>query len=219
MKRLERLREKVLESGRRFAAQGRLEELDDIWFVEQAELSEMLRSPDIATPDIDRRRRQHLWALANPAPDFLGPEPSPPLSPALVPKKLRMSVGACLWSLAASQPAPVDTPVSADILHGIAGSPGTVEGPVKVIRDPSRFHRVERGGIVICPVTQASWSPIFGVISGLVTENGGPLSHPGTLAREYGLPAVLSASGATERLQDGMRVRLDGAAGTVEILA
>lgn len=57
------------------------------------------------------------------------------------------------------------------------------------------------------------------MIGGLVTEKRGPLSHPGTLAREYGLPAVLSAAGATEILQDGMRVRLDGAAGTVEILA
>ena len=52
----------------------------------------------------------------------------------------------------------------------------------------------------------------------LVTENGGPLSHPGTLAREFGLPAVLSASEATHRIPDGTRIRVDGAAGVVEIL-
>ncbi|HSG78743.1 MAG TPA: PEP-utilizing enzyme, partial [Acidimicrobiia bacterium] len=59
---------------------------------------------------------------------------------------------------------------------------------------------------------------IFPVISGLITEQGGPLSHPGTLAREYGLPAVLGVAGATSLLADGQRVTIDGGAGTIEIL-
>ena len=52
------------------------------------------------------------------------------------------------------------------------------------------FDRVQSGDIVVCPTTAAAWSPIFGVIAGLVTEPGGLLSHPAILAREYGLPAV-----------------------------
>lgn len=75
------------------------------------------------------------------------------------------------------------------------------------------------GDILVCSFTTASWSPVFGTIAGLVTERGGALSHPGTLAREYGVPAVLSAPGATRRIPDGSTIRLDGATGEVEILA
>ena len=86
------------------------------------------------------------------------------------------------------------------------------------MRDASEFCRLEPGDILVCPMTTASWSPVFAVVAGVVTEQGGPLSHPAILAREYGLPAVLSAHGATRRIADGARVRLDGAIGVVEIL-
>jgi phosphoenolpyruvate-protein kinase (PTS system EI component) len=70
----------------------------------------------------------------------------------------------------------------------------------------------------VCPITMASWSPVFAVIGGLVTERGGPLSHPATLAREYGIPAVLSLPNATTVLAEGSTVSIDGGAGTVEVL-
>lgn len=211
------VRPAALESARRFVADGRLDDTDDIWFVEESELLAMLRSTDVGAPDVTRRRGEYQWALANPAPDHLGPEPPPPLSARVAPPRYRDSVGAVLWAVAASQPDPVVTDGSAADggLHGIPGSPGVVEGPVRIIRDPSGFAAVEPGDVVVCPITQASWSPIFDVIGGLVTEQGGPLSHPGTLAREYGLPCVLSVGGATSKLTEGTLVRLDGAAGTV----
>jgi pyruvate,water dikinase len=52
-----------------------------------------------------------------------------------------------------------------------------------------------------------------------VTETGGILSHAAVVAREYRLPAVVGATGATTAIRDGMRVRIDGAAGTIAILA
>lgn len=78
--------------------------------------------------------------------------------------------------------------------------------------------RVEAEDIVVCPTTAAAWSPIFGVIAGLVTEHGGLLSHPAILAREYGLPAVLGVAEATSRLRDGSRVEIDGVAGTITLV-
>jgi pyruvate,water dikinase len=80
----------------------------------------------------------------------------------------------------------------------------------------AEFDRIQPGDVVVCPTTVAAWSPIFGSIAALVTEHGGPLSHPATLAREYGLPAVLAVENATSRLEDGQRVRIDGGAGIVE---
>jgi pyruvate,water dikinase len=83
----------------------------------------------------------------------------------------------------------------------------------------AEFHRVEAGDIVVCPTTAAAWSPIFGVIGGLVTEHGGLLSHPAILAREYGLPAVLGVPDATRVLDDGARIEVDGGAGRIRRLS
>ena len=102
-------------------------------------------------------------------------------------------------------------------MPGVAASPGRVTGPARVIADPSEFHRVERGDILVCHHTMAAWSPVFPVVAGLVTEHGGPLSHPGTLAREYGIPAVLSVTGATSQIADGTIITVDGARGVVLI--
>jgi pyruvate,water dikinase len=89
---------------------------------------------------------------------------------------------------------------------------------VRIVRDPSEFHRIEPGDILVCPITMASWSPVFAVIGGLVTERGGPLSHPATLAREFGIPAVLSVPNATTMLAEGSTVAIDGGSGSVELV-
>ena len=204
----------ALEAGPRLVAAGRLGEPDDVFFLEREELAAMLRDRSAPTPDITRRRGEFQWALANPAPDVIGPEPAAPLLPSVVPPAHRDSLGACLWAVAAAEPVPAADD-GGEVVRGIPGSPGIAEGPVRIVRGPQDFDRIEAGDIVVCPITQASWSPVFDVIGGLVTEQGGPLSHPGTLAREYHLPCVLSVRDATTRLTDGMPVRVDGGAGTV----
>jgi pyruvate,water dikinase len=69
---------------------------------------------------------------------------------------------------------------------------------------------------MVCPSTTAAWSPIFPMLAGIVTEHGGPLSHPATLAREYGLPAVLSVPEATVRFTTGQVITIDGGTGEIE---
>ena len=136
-----------------------------------------------------------------------------------MPRAHRGTVGAVLWAVAASEPEPPGPSEGGDdALRGIPGSPGIIEGPARIIGHPGEFHRVQPGDIVVCGITQASWSPIFDVIGGLVTERGGPLSHPGTLAREYGLPCVLSVAGASSTIPDGTLLRVDGAQGTVSLV-
>ena len=70
--------------------------------------------------------------------------------------------------------------------------------------------------VLVAPLTRSPWEVLFPHIGALVTEGGGLLSHPAILAREYGLPAVLGAGAATEKLRTGDRVTIDGAKGTVE---
>ncbi len=142
-----------------------------------------------------------------------------PLPPAAFPPSARPVVGAMMWSVAAYGMEPVSSNgEDGKGLVGMAGSPGRATGTVRVVRDPSEFDRIEPGDILVCPITMASWSPVFAVIAGLVTERGGPLSHPATLAREYGIPAVLSLPDATTLLTEGTTVAIDGGAGSVEIV-
>lgn len=205
----------ALEGARRLVATHRLERAEDVWFLEVDELREMLETGSDA-PDVDRRRREHRWSGANPVPEHFGPAPVPPPPPQTIPPRARPIVGALMWSLAASGMEPVATGGDeTDGLEGMAGSPGRATGPARVIRDPSEFHRIEPGDILVCPITMASWAPVFPVIGGLITERGGPLSHPATLAREYGIPAVLAVPGATSLLADGTMVSIDGNTGVV----
>ena len=68
-------------------------------------------------------------------------------------------------------------------------------------------------------MTNPAWVVLFTKIAGLVTDTGGTTSHPAVLSREFGIPAVIGTSVATQRIATGDRVRVDGTAGLVEILA
>ena len=92
---------------------------------------------------------------------------------------------------------------------------GRAEGRARVIMDPRVDSHIEPGEILIAPVTDAGWTPLFINAGGLIVDVGGLLSHGSIVAREYGLPAVVGATGATKRIKTGDRVLLDGSSGMV----
>jgi len=211
------LRRVGLEAGSRFAADGRLRDRDEVVYLEIDELDAALRGGPIDRALVERRTAEHRWALANPSPQRMGPVVGEMPSPDLFPLSVRPIIGAFGWAthhLFFSAPAVHND----DSLHGLGASAGTAEGTARVVRSHADFGRIRRGDVAVCPSTMASWSSIFPVIRGLVTEVGGPLSHPGTLAREYGLPAVLGVRDATSLIEDGSRIRIDGSRGTVTVL-
>ena len=71
------------------------------------------------------------------------------------------------------------------------------------------------GEILVAITTMPAWTPLFGVAAAVVTETGGPLSHCAIVAREYGIPAVVGAHGATQRIQTGQSITVDGSTGIV----
>ena len=104
-----------------------------------------------------------------------------------------------------------------DALVGLAVSGGTVEGRARVVHDAATAD-VGPGDVLVTTHTDPSWSPLFVVVAGLVTEVGGLMTHGAVIAREYGLPAVVGVQGATRLIRDGQRVRVHGTEGFVELL-
>jgi phosphohistidine swiveling domain-containing protein len=109
-------------------------------------------------------------------------------------------------------------PATEGPVTGIAASPGQVEGIARVVMTVDEFDDVAEGDILVCQMTNPAWVVLFTKIAGLVTDTGGTTSHPAVLSREFGIPAVVGTSVASKRIRTGDRIRVDGSAGTVEIL-
>jgi pyruvate,water dikinase len=110
-------------------------------------------------------------------------------------------------------------PEKAGEVHGLAASPGVVEGTARVVTSTDEFDDVQEGDIVVCAMTNPGWVVLFTKIHGLVTDAGGVASHPAVVSREFGIPAVVGTSTATDVIKTGDRVRVNGTTGIVEILA
>lgn len=102
-------------------------------------------------------------------------------------------------------------------LVGLGVSAGIAEGRARVVSELGAAG-LEPGDILVTRFTDPGWTPAFVAIAGLVTEVGGRTTHGAVIAREYGLPAVVSVTDATTRIRDGQRIRVDGTAGLVELL-
>ncbi len=104
-------------------------------------------------------------------------------------------------------------------ISGIGASPGVVEGIARVVLREDQFDDVRAGDVLVCQMTNPAWVVLFTKIVGLVTDAGGTVSHPAVLSREFGIPAVVGTSVATQQIRNGDRIRIDGTTGVVEILS
>jgi pyruvate,water dikinase len=166
---------------------------DDIFFLTFDELHEVLRSNKVDVALIQRRKDAFATY------DSLRP-----------PRVLTSDGEAVAGSYRRG-----DRPAGA--LIGVAVSAGTVEGRARVVLDMADAD-LEAGDILVTAYTDPSWSPLFVAIKGLVTEVGGLMTHGAVIAREYGLPAVVGVEHATELIEDGQRIRLNGSDGYVQVL-
>jgi rifampicin phosphotransferase len=85
-----------------------------------------------------------------------------------------------------------DAAVPSDVLHGVAGCPGTVTGRARIVTDPAEPGDLGPGDILVAPLTDPSWTPLFMAVSGVVVDVGGQVSHAVIVGRELGLPCVVS---------------------------
>ena len=105
------------------------------------------------------------------------------------------------------------------VLNGNASSPGKVTGTAKVVSSLAEAAKLEPGDILVAPSTMPAWTPLFASSSAVVTDAGGVLSHAASVAREYGIPAVLGTGSATRTIQDGQIIEVDGDEGVVRIVS
>jgi pyruvate,water dikinase len=101
-----------------------------------------------------------------------------------------------------------------DERRGMGCCSGIVRGPVRVILDP-RNAELKRGSILVAERTDPGWILLFPSAAGLLVERGSLLSHSAIVARELGIPAIVSVPGVTRWLKDGDWVELDGGTGVV----
>lgn len=119
------------------------------------------------------------------------------------------------WTLGAEEPA---AEPAGDTWKGLAGSPGTAEGPVFLVRSTEDFAHFPKGAVLVARTTNPTWTPLFYNAAAVVTESGGPLSHGAVTAREMKIPAVMSVRNCMAHLANGQRVRVEGSHGRVVLL-
>ena len=103
------------------------------------------------------------------------------------------------------------------ILEGIPGCPGQATGRARVVLDPSDPTALEPGDVLIAPITDPAWTPLFVPAAAVVVDVGAQLSHAVIVSRELGIPCVVSVTGGTRLIPDGAQVTVDGTAGTVTV--
>jgi pyruvate,water dikinase len=196
------IRQIWVELGRRFVDGRAIEAADDIYWLEKAEVEELvsLLETGQALPILAGRipaRKARCEAQRKLTP------------PTTLPEKSRLAKF--------SRGGQVKRKDGKVMLKGVGTSSGTVTAPACVLFGPEDFARMKPGDVLVAVTTAPAWTPLFAQAAAVVTDIGGPLSHSSIVAREYGIPAVMATRVATRKIQNGQMITVDGAAGTVEV--
>ncbi len=189
----------MYELGQRMAESGTVAEARDVFLLLDSELDDFVADPASFTDKLALRKVEFA-ELADLQDPFIVNGTVPPLSE---------------WARRDESSEPVSV---GDVLQGAAGSPGTATGRARVILDPSDANGIEEGDILVAPVTDPSWTPLFIPSAGVVVDVGAPLSHAVIVSRELGVPCACSVTGAAQRIPDGALITVDGSTGAVTIV-
>jgi pyruvate,water dikinase len=107
---------------------------------------------------------------------------------------------------------------SGDVLTGVPGCPGRARGRARIILDPADPSALEPGDVLVAPITDPAWTPLFVPAAAVVVDVGAQVSHAVIVSRELGIPCVVSVQHATRRIPDGALLEVDGTTGTVTVL-
>jgi rifampicin phosphotransferase len=187
--------------GRRMVEQGACDDAGDFGLVLATEMEDWLRDPAALTSEIRTRRALYDQYAALQEPFvFYGSQPDPSTWPHRMAAEL--------------VPAQVG-----EVLTGFPGCPGQATGIARVVLDPADPTALNAGDILVAPLTDPAWTPLFVSAAAVIVDVGAAQSHAMIVSRELGIPCVPSVTHATRRIPHGATVQVDGDAGTVTILA
>jgi pyruvate,water dikinase len=204
-----RLRLVLIAIGRKLVERGDLWDPEDVVYLRYQELRQLIANPDALDAKTlvgERRDRREEASRIRPR-DWVGTATEEALA----------FPYAGHWGFPEKFHRP--PPEKAGEVHGLAASPGVVEGPARLVESVDEFDEVQAGDILVCKMTNPAWVVVFTKIAGLVSDAGGTVSHPAVVSREFGIPAVVGTSTATATIKTGDRLRVNGSTGVVEILA
>ncbi|WP_234897657.1 PEP-utilizing enzyme [Mycolicibacterium vanbaalenii] len=190
----------MVELGRRYAALGHFRRPDDIVMFREGELDGLIADPG-GFADLVAERWAWFDELSEVEPPFIIETGNVPPITTWVRRKDPV----------------IDVAVAGDVLTGLPACSGVATGVARVINDPEDAGDLEPGEVLVAPLTDPGWTPIFTSAEAVVVNVGSAMSHAAIVSRELGIPCVLGVKNATKRIVDGTVVTVDGAAGTVTV--
>jgi len=224
------VRRATLELGARLASSGEIAAPTDMFFLFKPELFDVMSGgasaswAELRAMVPDRRAYFEYWRERGPSlPPMLGTIPDTVPDPIMIEvfglsgRFLETLRGDTAEGAAAASGDGAAAGVTE--VRGFPAAKGVVEGVARVITTVGDLHLVEPGEILVCGGTTTEWTPAFGIITACVCDTGGSLTHAAIVSREYGIPCVVGTAIATQVVKTGDRIRVDGQAGTVQVLA
>lgn len=189
------------ELGRRMHAAGHVADPLDVFMLTDDELDAFVADPASFTDTLTQRRADYVELGTLQPPFFITDGVVPPISS---------------WPKKGAEAVEVATPGT--VLQGVPGCAGIVRGTARVVLDPTDPLALEPGDILVAPLTDPAWTPLFMAAGGVVVDVGGQISHSIIVSRELGLPCVVSVTNGTRLIPDGAQIEVNGDTGQITIL-
>ena len=209
------MRRGYLAMGKRLAESGTIDNPDDVFMLNPDEIDRVIMVPEAHDMRWVTRRRRADWEkahkTANPPVFTRRASLEEAVKLDLLPSGDAIAIKIVVGEI--PQPKPK---LKAD-LWGICGCSGEAEGTARVVTKYEDLKKVQPGDILVCPSTNPTWTPVFGLVNGVITDTGGTLCHAAIIGREYGVPTIVNAQKATDKIKTGQRVKMDATNGAIYI--
>jgi pyruvate,water dikinase len=184
------------------ANEGHLKEATHIFMLLDEELESFVSNPSDFTDQLAQRASDYeqLWTIEPPF--FVKDGIVPPMTE---------------WEVRGEEE--MQAASSGEVLQGVPGCSGIYRGKARVVTDPADPRGLEPGEILVAPLTDPAWTPLFMTAGAVVVNVGGQISHAVIVSRELGLPCVVAATDATKRIPDGAEIEVNGDTGQVTLVS
>jgi len=210
------MRRGYLAMGKRLARKGTIDAPEDIFMMKPDEIERVMMVPEAYDMRWLTKRRRAAWEKGQktPMPPFFTDRAS---KDEAIKKDLLPSGDVIAIKLIVGEMPQPKPELKAD-LWGICGCAGEAEGTARVVMVYEDLKKVKPGDILVCPSINPTWTPVFGLVRGVITNTGGTLCHAAIIGREYGVPTIVNTQKSTSTIKSGQKIRMDATNGAIYIL-